>query len=497
MTARATATRTDGPSRDDRDRDEIVVVGAGPNGLAAAIELARSGRPVRVLEGSPTIGGGARSAELTLPGFVHDVCSAVYPFGRTSPFFLGAKLERHGLRWIEPRVALGHPLDDGTAVLLHRDVAETAEALGEDAEAYLSLFGPLVASWDRLVPDVLAPLHVPWPPDRALRLARFGSLAVRSATRLASRFRGVRARALIAGAASHSLLRLTEPVSGAAALVMLASAHADGWPFPQGGAGRLAEAMGRELESLGATIETARPVRAIEELPLHAAAVFDVTPRQLLAIAGDRFGAAYRGQLERFRYGPGVFKVDVAIEGAIPWAAEGLADAGTVHLGGTLEEIATSEAEVARGTLPRRPFVLLAQQSVFDRSRAPEGGNAVWAYCHVPNGATADMTEPILAQIERFAPGFRERIIAVSSRGPAEIEEHDPNDVGGDIAGGRQDLEQLFMRPAWRLDPYTTPDPSIFLCSASTPPGGGVHGMCGAHAAASVLRALGDRSARS
>jgi phytoene dehydrogenase-like protein len=467
---------------------DAVVLGGGPNGLAGAIELARAGLSVHLIEGAPTVGGGARSAEITLPGYVHDICSAIHPFGRTSPFFRTADLESHGLRWVEPPVALGHPFDDGSAVLVRRDLDATAAQLGEDADAYRALLMPTVDGWEELLPDVLAPLHVPWPPHRAVRLARFGLLAVRSATSIAGRFHGARARGLLAGAAAHSLLRLTEPVSGAAALLMLASAHADGWPFPEGGAGRIAEAMAARLRELGGTIDTDRPIGRLEDLPPHRVAVLDVTPRQLLALDGrDRFGRTYRRELERFRYGPGVFKLDLAIDGAIPWAAEGLQQAGCVHLGGTLEEIARAEALVDRGELPVRPFVLLAQQSLFDRTRAPAGGNAVWAYCHVPNGSRADMTEPILAQVERFAPGFRDRILAVSARTPTELEAYDPNDVGGDIAGGRLDLDQLFMRPAWRIDPYSTPDPGIFLCSASTPPGGGVHGMCGAHAASSVL----------
>jgi phytoene dehydrogenase-like protein len=471
---------------------DAVVVGSGPNGLAAAITLARAGRSVHLIEGAETIGGGARSAELTLPGFVHDVCSAAYPFGRTSPFFagLGEALERQGLRWVEAPVAIGHPLDDGTAVLLTRDLGATASSLGEDAAAYRGLLGPLVRSWGGLLPDILAPFHVPLSPARAVRLALFGLRGLQPASTLARRFRGPRARALFGGAAAHSILAMTEPVSGAAGLVMLASAHADGWPIPAGGAGRIPDALAAELRRLGGTIEVGRSVASVRDLPAHHVALFDVTPRQLATIAGERLPGRYRRSLERFRYGPGVFKLDVALDGPIPWRASDLARAGTVHLGGTFEEIARSEAEVAAGRVPDRPFVLLVQASLFDPSRAPAGRHTAWAYCHVPNGSTVDMTEPILRQVERYAPGFRDRILGSHVLGPAALEAYNPNDVGGDIAGGRLDLGQLFTRPTIRLDPYSTPDPSIYLCSASTPPGGGVHGMCGWHAARSALRRL-------
>jgi phytoene dehydrogenase-like protein len=473
---------------------DAVVVGSGPNGLAAAISLAREGRSVTVFEAASTPGGGSRSAELTLPGFVHDACSSIHPFGRTSPFFAGVALGERGLRWVDSPAALAHPLDGGTAVLLRGSVETTAAGLGwmADGDAYRRLFGPIVDGWRTIMPDALAPFHVPlWPP-RALRLAGFGLAAIQSATSVARRFRGDRARALIGGVAAHSIIGLTEPISGAAAVLLAASAHADGWPFPQGGAGRIPDALTAELAAHDGRIETGRRIRTLDDLPPHRVAVFDVMPRQLVSITGDRLPAGYRRALERYRHGSGVFKLDLAIEGAIPWQAPEVAEAATVHLGGTFEEIARSEGLVASGKVPDRPFVLLAQTSLFDRSRAPDGGNTVWAYCHVPNGSTVDMTEPILAQVERFAPGFRERILAKIATGPAALEAYNPNDVGGDIGGGRQDLGQLFTRPTWHrvFDPYSTPDPSIFLCSAATPPGGGVHGMCGYHAARSALRRL-------
>jgi phytoene dehydrogenase-like protein len=470
---------------------DAIVVGGGPNGLAAAIELAREGHSVQLLEASDSVGGGARSAERTLPGFVHDVCSAVYPFGRIAPFFAGGWLERRGVHWIEPPIPLGHPLDDGTAVLVRRGVEATAAELGRDADEYRRLFEPLVEGFDELLPDVLAPFHVPLWPRRFARWAWFGAHALQPATWLAHRFAGGRARALMAGAAAHALLPLGTPVSGASALLMIGSAHRDGWPIPAGGAGTIPAAMEQELLSLRGTIEVRHPVGSLDELPAHGVTLLDTTPRQVVEIAGDRLPSGFARRLSRFRYGPGIFKLDLAIKGEIPWRATELAKAGTVHLGGTFEEIAASEAAVARGEVPERPFVLLAQPSLFDRSRAPEGRNTVWAYCHVPNGSRADMTESILAQVERFAPGARERVLATAASGPAELEAYNANLVGGDIAGGWNGLSQLFTRPSWRFyDPYSTPNPSIFLCSASTPPGGGVHGMCGFHAARSAARRL-------
>jgi phytoene dehydrogenase-like protein len=471
-----------------RSAYDAVVVGSGPNGLAAAITLAREGRSVVVLEAASTVGGGVRSAELTLPGFVHDVCSTTFPFGRGSPFFQQLDLERHGLRFIDPPIALGHPLDDGSVALLRRDVGETAAGLGDDGRAYAALFGPLVQRWPGLVPDVLAPFHIPFRPDRALRLAWFGLHAIQPTTAVARRFRGDRARALMAGVAAHAMLRLTEPISAAPALLLMASAHAFGWPIVEGGSRNLSSALEAELLALGGAVVTNRPVTQMEDLPPHRAALFDVTPRQLLKIAGDRFHGRYARRLGGYRYGPGVFKVDIAIEGEIPWRNPELREAGTVHLGGMLEEIARAESAVRSGVVPDRPFVLVAQQSNFDRSRAPVGGTTVWAYCHVPNGYAGDVRDRILGQIERYAPGFRERVLALHATDPAALEAYNANNVGGDINGGLQDVRQLFTRPLLRADPYTTPDPSIYLCSSSTPPGGGVHGMPGFHGAQSALR---------
>ena len=469
-----------------------MVVGSGPNGLAAAIVLAEAGLAVTVIEAAARIGGGTRSAELTLPGYVHDVCSAIHPFGRSSPFFAPrqADLARHGLHWVEPRYAIGHPLDDEPPVLVERDVEATAEQLGADAAAYGALLRPLVDHWRTLMPDMLAPFHVPRRPLDALRLARFGLTAVQSAGSVARRFRTDRARAVWAGAAAHSILPLGHSLSAAAGLVMLASAHADGWPLPVGGAGVLPDALGARLLELGGRIEVAMPISAYEQLPEHDVALFDVMPRALSRISGDRLPAGYRRTLESYRHGPAVFKLDIAIAGAIPWRDERLLEAGTVHLGGTLEEIARSEATVASGRIPERPFVLLAQQSLFDSSRAPAGHNTVWAYCHVPKGSTADMSEAIIGQIERFAPGFRGHILSVAASGPADIESYNANYVGGDIGGGILELGQLFDRPARPWDPYSTPNRAIYICSSATPPGAGVHGMCGLHAARSALRRM-------
>jgi phytoene dehydrogenase-like protein len=465
---------------------DAIVVGAGPNGLAAAIELARSGLSVRLIEAADTVGGGARSAELTLPGFLHDVCSAIHPLGVASPFFRALPLAEHGLEWIEPPAALAHPFDDGTAVVLERAQDAAVPGLGDDEARWRRLFAPLARDAESLLEDVLAPLHLPAHP---LRLARFGARAALPATALARlSFGGAKARGVFAGLAAHSMLPLERPPSAAFGLMLGLLAHSVGWPLPRGGSQRLSDALASHLRSLGGEIETGHRVDSLAELGDARPVLLDVTPRGLLALAGDRLPARYRRRLERYRYGPGVFKLDWALDGPIPWQAEECARAGTVHLGATLEEIAASEAAPFRGEVAERPYVLLAQQSLFDPTRAPAGQHTAWAYCHVPNGSPVDMTERIEAQVERFAPGFRERILGRSALGPADVESYNENYVGGDINGGAAILSQLFTRPVARMSPYTTPLPGVFLCSASTPPGGGVHGMCGFHAARAALR---------
>jgi phytoene dehydrogenase-like protein len=467
-------------------RHDAIVVGSGPNGLAAAITLAEAGRSVLVLEGAETAGGGCRSAELTLPGYVHDVCAAVHPLAAGSPFFRSLPLAELGVELVHPPVPAAHPLGDGTAVALERSVDATAARLGPDGEAYRALVGPLVGDADALLPAVLAPpLRPPRHPVVLARLARRG---LRSAVGLAGRFSGERARALLAGMAAHSSRPLDAPLTAAFGLLLAVLGHAVGWPVVRGGSGRLADAMAAYLRALGGEIETGRPVASLDELPPARAVLLDVTPRQLAAIAGARLPASYRRRLAAYRYGPGAFKVDWALAGPIPWRAPAAARAATVHLGGSMAEIAAAEAAVAGGGHPERPFVLLAQQTLADPSRAPEGRHTAWAYCHVPAGSPVDMTERIERQVERFAPGFRDLVLARAARGPADAERENPNRVGGDIGGGLQDLRQTIARPVARADPYATPARGVYICSSSTPPGGGVHGMCGHLAARSALR---------
>jgi phytoene dehydrogenase-like protein len=461
---------------------DAVVVGAGPNGLAAAIALARAGRSVRVLEAADTIGGGSRSAELTLPSFVHDICSAVHPHPLASPFLRELPLEEHGLELVQPELALAHPLDDGTAVAFDRSIDVTAASIGgADGDAYRKLMEPLVRDADKLLPAILGPLR---PTRHPLALSRFGLLGLRSAKGLAKRFEGPRAPALIAGNAAHSMLRLDASPTGAVALVLMLTGHAVGWPVARGGSQKVADALASIARSHGAEIVTGHRVERIDELDDARAVLFDLTPRQIVAIAGHRLPDRYRRALERYRYGPGVFKLDWALDGPIPWTAPECRGAGTVHLGGTFEEIAASE----RGDGGQRPYVLLSQPTVCDPSRAPAGKHVGWAYCHVPAGSTEDMTAAIEGQVERFAPGFRERILARASMNAVEMEAYNPNYVGGDINGGLMDLRQLFTRPVARPVPYTTPDERLFICSSATPPGGGVHGMCGYFAAKAALR---------
>jgi len=465
---------------------DAVVVGSGPNGLAAAIVLARAGRRVSVIEGSEAVGGGCRSEELTLPGFVHDTCSTVHALALASPFLSSLPLAEHGLELLHPDAPLAHPLDDGSAVVLERSVEDTARGLGPDADAYRRLFDPLVRTAPELLREILGPLR---PPRHPLVLARFGPSALRSTVGLArSRFQGERARALLAGCSAHSMLSLRSPASAAFGIVLMVAAHRVGWPVARGGSQRLADALASHLRSLGGEIETGRWVQSLDEVAGARATLVDVTPRQLVRLAGDRLPERYARRLGRYRYGPGVFKLDWALDGPIPWTAPEVARAGTVHLGGTLDQIAASEHSAVRGEHHERPFVLLVQSSLFDDSRAPAGKHTAWGYCHVPHGSTRDMTEAIEAQVERFAPGFKDLIAARSTMDAAAMEAHNPNYVGGDINGGVQDLRQLFTRPVARPVPYSTPVDGLYICSSSTPPGGGVHGMCGYYAARAALR---------
>lgn len=465
---------------------DAVVVGSGPNGLAAAITLARAGRSVTVYEAEHDIGGGARSAELTLPGFVHDVCSAFHPLAAASPFFRTLDHPARGLFWVQPPAPLAHPLDDGTAVLLERDVAATAAGLGADGEPYAALLAPLVARWRDLYDEVLGPpVHLPRHP---LLLARFGLTAMRSARSLTRRFQGERPSALIAGMAAHSFLPLEHPFTAAFALMLGVSGHAVGWPVARGGSGAIARALAAELAAHGGVIVADRRIQQLADLPTARAYLFDTTPAQLALIAGDRLPSGARRALRRYRRGPGVFKIDYALAGPMPWRAQECLRAGTVHVGGTFDEIAASEREVHRGRHPERPFVLVGQQSLFDDTRAPAGRQTLWAYCHVPNGSMVDMTERLEAQLERFAPGFRDLVLARAVSGPADLERRNANDAGGDISNGSHGGLQLLVRPRVALDPYAMGARDLTLCSAATPPGGGVHGMCGHHGARSALR---------
>jgi phytoene dehydrogenase-like protein len=463
---------------------DAIVVGSGPNGLAAALTLARAGRRVVVYEAAEQIGGGLRSAALTLPGFVHDVCAAVHPLAASSPCFRTLPLRELGVVWVHPPAPLAHLLDEARAVLLERDLAATARALGRDARAYARLFAPLAARWEALAAALLRPIGLPRHPTLVARFAWWG---LRSATTLARRvFAGAEARALFAGLAAHSMLPLDRPLTSAVALLLGAAGHGCGWPIVAGGSQRLAEALATALRSLGGELHTSVPVRSLDDLPPSRLVLCDLTPRQLLALAGDRLPPGYRRRLARYRYGVGAFKIDWALDGPIPWQAAACRRAGTVHLGGALEEVAAAEAAPWQGTPAERPFVLLAQPSLFDPTRAPAGRHTAWAYCHVPHGWKGELTDRLEARIEQYAPGFRARILARHVMGPAELEQHNPNLVGGDINGGVQDLRQTLARPTWRA--YRTPVPGLYLCSSSTPPGGGAHGMCGYFAAQAALR---------
>jgi phytoene dehydrogenase-like protein len=465
---------------------DAVVVGSGPNGLAAAVTIAQEGYSVLVLEAKDTIGGGTRTAELTLPGFLHDVCSAVHPLVLASPFFRSIDLNRFGLSWIHPPVPLAHPLDHENAVLLERSVDSTSDGLLQDADAYLRLFGHAVSDWENLVYDLLRPLG---PPRHPFTLLYFGVRAMQSAVGLANRlFKGKRARAIFAGNSAHSILPLEHWSSAAFGLMMGILGHAVGWPIAKGGSQSIANALASCLKSLGGMIQVGRSVSSMDDIPRTRAVLFDVTPRQFARIALRRLPENYYRRLEYHRHGPGVFKIDWALDGPIPWKDPDCSRAGTVHIGGALEEIASAELDVHTGVPPEKPFVLLSQPSLFDSCRAPAGMHTAWGYCHVPNGCSVKMTDRIEAQVERFAPGFRDRILGKHVMLPSAMEEYNPNYIGGDIAGGIQGFRELFVRPMGRWRAYATPLKGVYLCSSSMPPGAGVHGMCGHLAAKMALK---------
>lgn len=467
-----------------RDYDAIVV-GSGPNGLAAAILLQQNGLSVLLIEGKDKIGGGLRTEELTLPGFKHDVCSAIHPLAVGSPFLQTLPLEQYGLEYIYPEIAAAHPFDDGSAAILKKSIAETAASLGIDEQAYIKLMQPIAEDWPLIAPDILGPLHLPHHP---LKVAKFGLTALPPVTVLAEKFKTAQAKGLLAGMAAHSIQPLNNLTTSAIAMVLMAAAHTKGWPLPKGGSVKIAEAMAAHFIALGGKIQTNTYVSSLEQLPSAHAVLFDVTPVQLLQIAGHRFSSVYKWQLKRYRYGMGVFKMDWALDGPIPFTNQACRNAGTVHLGGTLAEITLSEQQTWNGHYPENPFVLLAQQSLFDATRAPQGKHTAWAYCHVPNGSVVDMTGAIEQQVERFAPGFKARIIARSTMNTDQMQQYNPNYIGGDINGGVINITQLFTRPALRWSPYKTSAKGLYICSSSTPPGGGVHGMCGYWAAKKALK---------
>lgn len=469
---------------------DAVIVGAGPNGLAAAIVLAQAGHSVLILEAKETIGGGARTEEVTLPGFRHDICSAIHPMSVVSPFIRALPLAGHGLEWAWSPAAIAHPLDDGTAALLETDLDATAARLGEDESAYRALMKPFAKVAGKVFDDILRPVLAWPPPKHPFTLARFGLLGLQPAMKLVQRFKTPHARALFGGSAAHSFLPLERIGSASFGLALMLAGHATGWPAAKGGSVAIINAMASYLRSMGAEFKTGHPVRTLADVPQSRVVIFDVSPRQLADIAGDQLPSGYVKKLRRFKHGPGVFKIDWALDGPIPWRAEACLRSATVHVAGTIEEIAAHEDAAFHGRMTDKPFVLVAQQSMFDPTRAPAGKHTGWAYCHVPHGSTEDQTVRIENQIERFAPGFRDRILARRMINTAQYEAHNANFIGGDIAGGANTMMQFLTRPFPKFDPYATPNERLFLGSSSTPPGGGVHGMCGYWAARSALRRM-------
>lgn len=467
---------------------DAVVIGSGPNGLAAAIRLAQEGLSVKVFEKEDSIGGGTRTLELTQSGFHHDICSAIHPLAKASPFLKSLPLDEYGLEWIQPEVPVAHPLDNQPAGALFRSLDKTEEHFEKDGRAYRKWITPFIDSWDRLLEDVLAPFSPV--PNSPILMARFGIQALRSANGFAKRYQTAKARAVFAGLAAHSIMPFDKTATAAIGLILNIAAHSEGWPYPKGGSHAITKAMASHFVALGGKIETGTEIASLDEFPESTIVLFNNTPQQILNIAGEKLNERYAQKLRDYKYGLGVFKLDLALSEPIPWKDAVCRKAGTVHVGGTLEEIATSEKQSSEGEHPEKPYVLVAQQSIGDNRRAPAGNHTGWAYCHVPNGSTKDMTEPILNQIERFAPGFRDCIIDTHAMNTQEIQAYNPNYIGGDINGGRADITQLFTRPAGLFDPYHIPDTNMYIASSSAPPGGGVHGMCGYHAAESVLRRL-------
>lgn len=464
---------------------DAVVIGSGPNGLAAGIRLALEGYAVKIFEASDTVGGGMRTKELIRPGYFHDVCSAIHPMAASAPFLKQLPLDDYGLKWIHPKVPAAHPLNNEPAAVLYNDLYKTALHLEPDNKFYQKIVEPIQENWDGLSRDFLGPLRFP---NNPIQMGLFGLRALQPATIFQKRFQTKRAKALFAGMAAHSILPLDAIATTAIALVFFGTAHTGGWPLPEGGSQSIANAMASYFESLGGEIETGRPIQSLKDLPPSKAVLFDLSPKQVSDIVGDRFPPSYTQKLRKFKKGSGVFKIDYILKEPVPWKDPECAKAGTVHLGGTFDEIAASEKEMDEGGHPENPFVLVTQQSLFDKTRTPDDKETLWAYCHVPNGSTVDMTDAIENQIERFAPGFKDVIDEKRIMNTQDFQEYNANYIGGDINGGRQDITQLFTRPVSLINPYATPAEGIYICSASTPPGGGVHGMCGYHAANLVLK---------